>query len=297
MHQEHITNDYIITAVAFDGKVRVLIADSTETCGYAAKIHNTSPLASAALGRTLTAGVLMSRLLKNDTDSLTIQIKGDGPLGSIIVTADSKSNVKGYVDKPYVDLPLRKDGKLDVAAGVGKGYLHVIKNLGLKEPYSGLVNLISGEIAEDMAYYFSLSEQVNSAVSLGVLINTDNTVAKAGGFIIQLLPGHDEKCISFLEEQLSSLPPMTRLLSEGNDCEAIMDRIFQGQDIKILTKAPCRYLCGCSRDKMERNLISLGKKELITLSEDDDSIELVCHFCNEKYIFTKDELKEIIARF
>lgn len=286
-------DDYVISALALDDKVRVFIAITTNTCGHATKVHNLMPVPTAALGRTLTAGVLMSCLLKNDSDSLTIQIKGDGPIGRIVVCSDNKSNVRGYVDNPYVDLPVRKDGKLDVSGGVGKGILNVIRDVGLKEPYGGYVELVSGEIAEDLAYYFTVSEQTNSAISLGVLVNTDGSVLNSGGFIIQLLPGYTEETVNFLEQRLATLPSFTSLLSEGLNCEMILDRIFEGTDVNILAKRPCQFNCNCSREKMERNLISLGVKDLTDIAN-DESVELVCHFCNTKYVFTQDEIKQLL---
>ena len=307
-------HDNVITGLALNDKVRVIVANTTELVRKARDLHCLSNVATAALGRTLTGAVLMSRTLKNESDLLTIQIKGDGPLGGIVTTCDYNSNVKGYVYNPEVELPIREtDGKLDVGGAVGhSGQLQVVKSLGLKEPYVGLVNLISGEIAEDLAYYYASSEQVNSIVALGVVINKDNEVEVGCGYMIQLMPGADEECIRYLEDVSMLLPSVSQLFEEcDGDCETVLERLFpkfavfnddgtfaedkENINYRILNKSVCAYECDCSRERMERNLMSLGKKELTELAEEQETTELVCHFCNKKYEFTSKQLMELIS--
>ncbi len=290
--------DYIVTATAAGGTVRVFAAVTTTMVKEAKHTHGLSPLASAALGRTLTAGALMSKLLKGKKDTLTIQIKGDGPLGGIIVVSDVDANVRGYVHNPYVELPLNEYGKFDVASGVGKkGYMNVIKDLGLKEPYIGFVDLISGEIGEDLAYYFASSEQVPSVVALGVLVNQDGSIANAGGYIIQLMPGADDQLISYIENTICSIPSISNLLSYGETPETILDIIFGEKDLKIIDTSPCSYSCNCSRERMERGIVSLGSKEICGIIDEQHGAELQCHFCNSKYQFSEQDLKDILESF
>jgi len=287
--------DYIVTATAADAKVRAFAAATTSMVEYAQKIHQLSPTGTAALGRTLTAAAIMSRMLKGPRDTLTIQIKGDGPLGGIIAVTDTEANVRGYVYNPEVDLPLNQMGKIDVSGAIGgEGYLNVIKDLGLKEPYIGYVNLVSGEIAEDIAYYFTKSEQVPSAVALGVLVDRDWSVISAGGFIIQLLPGAGEEIIEHLEEKLKSIPPVTTLLYEGKTPEQILELLLGEKGLEVLEKSPCEFFCNCSRERMERNLLSLGRKEIADIIQEQHGAELQCHFCNSKYDFSEDELMKLI---
>lgn len=287
--------DYIIRATAAEGTVRAFVAVTTHMVKEALQIHGLSPIASAALGRTMTAAAMMARTLKGDKDTLTIQIKGDGPLGGLVVVTDSSSNVRGYVYNPEVDLPLNKAGKLNVSGALGHGYLNVIKDLRLKEPYVGYVDLVSGEIAEDLVYYFAYSEQVPSVVSLGVLVNADESIANAGGFIIQLLPDADEEISAFLENKIREIPSVTKLLSEGKSPEEILELVLGEKNLKISSKDPCRFLCNCSRERMERNLISLGKKDILDIIEEQGEAELQCHFCNTKYQFSKEELMNLIT--
>lgn len=287
-------NDYVVRATAANNSIRALAAVTTGIAGEAADLHGLSPVASAALGRTLTAAVLMSGLLKGEKDTITIQIKGNGPLGGIIVVCDSRANVRGYVHNPHVDLPLNEAGKFDVAAAVGRdGYLNVIKDLGLKEPYIGNVKLVSGEIAEDVAYYFASSEQVPSAVSLGVLIDTDCSVLCAGGFLIQLLPDAEAEVIDFLEARLRSVPPVSGMLQEGKSPEQILEMLLGERGLEIVDKYPCSYKCTCSRERMEKGLISLGKDEILDMAKEQHGAELTCHFCNKKYHFSEDELQRL----
>jgi molecular chaperone Hsp33 len=283
--------DYILRATACDGTIRAVAAVTTNMVREAQNIHGLTPVASAALGRTMTAAALMSRFLKGSKDTLTIQIKGDGPLGGIVVVTDSDANVRGYVNNPLVYLPLNEMGKLDVAGAVGRtGYLNVIKDMGLKEPYIGYVDLVSGEIAEDITYYFAYSEQTPSVVALGVLTNSTDIISASGGFIIQLMPGVDEGAIDMIEGKLASLPAVTTLLSEGKTPEDILNMILEGKNLKIVEKAGCRYRCNCSRERMERNIMSLGKKELVSIANEQHGAEAQCHFCNSKYWFTEQEL-------
>lgn len=285
--------DHIVRAIAAEGAIRAFAAVTTNIVREAGNIHRSSGVATAALGRTLTAAAIMARMSKSERDQLTIQIKGDGPLGGIIAVSDSSSNVRGYVYNPEVYLPLNGSGKFDVSGAVGKGYLNVIKDFGLKEPYIGYVDLVSGEIGEDIAYYFAFSEQIPSVVSLGVLIAPDGSVINAGGFIIQLMPGADEGLVEYLENRISVTPSVTSLLSEGKSPEGILNELLGEKQPEITERYPCRYVCNCSRDRMERNLLSLGRKELLSLAEEQHGAELQCHFCNRRYSFTEAEITDL----
>jgi len=289
-------SDYIVRATAAEGAIRAFAAVTTRMVGEAASIHNLSPVASAALGRTMTAAAIMSRMrLTSEEDALTIQIKGNGPLGGIVVASDYESNVRGYVYNPDVDIPLNSMGKLDVGGAVGKvGYMNVIMDLGLKEPYIGYVDLVTGEIGDDVAYYFAKSEQTPSIVALGVLVDVDGSILNAGGYIVQLMPGAGDDIIDYLEEKIRTLAPVTKLLSEGKTPEDILEMLFGEKSLKIAEKSPCRFVCNCSRERMERNLISLGRDELADMIEEQHGAELQCHFCNKKYYFSEEELKSLI---
>lgn len=287
--------DHIVRAVAADGGIRAFAAVTTGLVQKAHELHGTSAVASAALGRTLTAAAMMSRMFKNEKDVLTIQIKGDGPLGGIVVVSDYNSNVRGYAHNPSVYLPLNSAGKLDVAAAVGKsGYINVIKDLGLKEPYIGYVELISGEIGEDLAYYFAASEQVPTVVALGVLIAPDESVITAGGYIIQLMPGADEGLAEYLEDKVFLADSITYMLSEGLEPASILDKLLGEKGLQITDTVPCNYVCNCSRERMERNLIALGEKEIVEIAEEQHEAELQCHFCNKKYHFSEEELRGLL---
>ncbi len=287
--------DYIIRASAAGGTIRAFAAVTTQLVEEARKTHNASGLATAALGRTLTAIAIMSKMSKSEKDVLTIQIKGDGPLGGIVAVADADANVRGYVFDPSVELPLNSQGKFDVSGGVGKkGYLNVIRDLGMKEPYVGYVELYTGEIGEDIAYYYAFSEQVPSVVSLGVLVAPDGAVANAGGYIIQLMPGAEEGAVEALESKVASLKPVTTLFEEGKSPEEVLELILGEMDLEITEKYPCKYVCNCSRERMERNLISLGAKDILEMAQEQHGAELQCHFCNEKYYFTEEELMNLI---
>lgn len=287
--------DYIVRATAAEGQVRAFAATTKELVETAREHHNTSPVATAALGRLLTAGAMMGSMMKNETDMLTLQVRGDGPLGGITVTADSKGDVKGYVNNPDVMLP-PKNGKLDVGGAVGIGLLQVIKDMGLKEPYSGQTILVSSEIAEDLTYYFANSEQVPSSVGLGVLMEKDNTVKQAGGFIIQLMPFTSDEVIDRLEAKLSNVKSVTALLDAGMAPEQILEELLGEFGVEINEKIPTGYQCDCSRERIEKALISLGKKELEDMIHDGETIEVGCQFCNKKYPVTVEELKSLLAR-
>ncbi len=286
--------DQIVRATAASGGVRAFAAVTTGIVQEAHKIHGTSGVASAALGRTLTAAAMMARMFKSEKDVLTIQIKGNGPLGGIIAVSDYQANVRGYVYNPEVYLPLNETGKFDVASAVGKeGYLNVIKDLGLKEPYVGYVDLVSGEIGEDLAYYYAYSEQIPTVVSLGVLVAPDESIIAAGGYIIQLMPGAEESLVEFIEEKVLLTDSITYMLSEGLDASAVLERLLGEKELEITETLQCKYLCNCSRDRMERNLISLGAKELLEMAEEEHGAELQCHFCSKKYYFNEEELKAL----
>lgn len=286
-------NDYIIRVTAAEGTIRAFATVSTELVEEARKVHGLSPIATVVLGRTLTAAAMMSKMLKGEKDKLTIQIKGDGPIGGIIVAADSNADVRGYVYNPVVNLPLNERGKLDIRTAMGYGHINVIKDMGLREPYIGFSDLVSGEIADDLTYYFATSEQVPSTVALGELVDV-NGVKAAGGFIIQLMPGTEEEIIEKLEERLIGFPPISKLLSEEKTPEQILELLLDGMNPKVIEKVPCRFKCNCSRDRMERNLISIGKKDLLEILEDGKGAELQCHFCNTKYNFTHEDMEELI---
>ena len=289
-------NDYIIRATAANDQIRAFAAVTTNMVETAREHHNTSPVATAALGRLLTAGAMMGSMMKGEKDVLTFQIKAGGPLQGITVTADSQGNVKGYVGNPDVCIPANSKGKLDVAGAVGPGFLTVIKDMGLKEPYSGQVMLQTCEIAEDLTYYFATSEQVPSAVGLGVLMNKNNTVRQAGGFIVQLMPFAEEEVISRLEQNVQKINSVTNLLEEGHTPESLLERVLEGFDVQINEKTDTRFHCNCSKEKVEKALISIGRKELNEMIQEGKPIEMNCHFCNTNYNFTVEELKEILRR-
>lgn len=286
----------ILRAVDPEGLIRVSFLDSKDIVNTAQKIHNTSPVALAALGRTLTMTAFLGSMLKSPDDKVTVYIKGDGPLSGIVATSDGCGMVKGYVYNPLVDLPLNKQGKLAVGAAIGKGYLSISKDLGLKEPYMGSVPLVTGEIAEDFTYYFAKSEQTPTAIALGVLVDTDLSAKEAGGFILQLMPNADDETARKIEENVRSLPPVTEMLSQGMTGEEIIKKAAAGFEMKFLDSADYEYRCDCSREKIERALISLGRKELEDIIETDGKAELTCQFCPKVYRLNKEELKELLAK-
>lgn len=287
--------DYIVRTTAAEGQIRAFAAVTKDTVEEARRRHGTSPVATAALGRLLTAGAIMGSMMKNDTDMLTLQIRGDGPLGGITVTADSHANVKGYVLNPDVMLP-PKNGKLDVGGAVGIGLLTVIKDMGLKEPYSGQTILVTSEIAEDLTYYFANSEQVPSSVGLGVLMDKDNTVKCAGGFIIQLMPFAENKTIDQLEENLKKVTSVTKLLDDGYTPQQLLEELLGGMGLEITDTMPARFYCNCSKERVEQAVVSIGKKDIEEMIKEGKDIEVKCHFCNTAYKYTIDELKEILKR-
>lgn len=289
-------SDYIIRATAANSQIRAFAAVTTETVETARKAHNTSPVATAALGRLLTGGAMMGVMMKGEKDILTLQIHAGGPLQGITVTADSRGRVKGYVGNPNVCIPANSKGKLDVAGAVGVGFMNVIKDMGLKEPYLGQVALQTSEIAEDLTYYFATSEQVPSSVGLGVLMNKDNTVRQAGGFIVQLMPFADEAVISKLEENVGKINSVTNLLEEGHTAESLLEAVLEGFDIEINDRVPTEFYCNCSKERVEKALVSIGRKDLNELIQEGKEVEMNCHFCNTNYTFSVEELKEILRR-
>ncbi|MBA2940974.1 Hsp33 family molecular chaperone HslO [Paenibacillus sp. CGMCC 1.16610] len=284
--------DYLIRGTALQGRVRAFAVQTTDLTDELSRRHQTTPTATAALGRTAAAGLLLGAMLKGE-EHLIIQVKGDGPIGQIVVDANAKGEVRGYVDNPLVDPPLKANGKLDVAAAVGTdGFLYITKDLGLKEPYKGSTPIISGELAEDFTYYFAKSEQTPSAVALGVLVNTDHTILAAGGFVIQLLPGLSDQEISEIEEMLSRIPSFTTMLGSGLTLEGILQTVLPS--FQTLDQMDVMFRCKCSRERIESTLISLGKAELQEILDDEGFAEVVCHFCNEAYRFDEEDLQRMI---
>ena len=285
--------DYMIRAIAADKQIRAFAVTGRELVEKAREAHGTAPVATAALGRTMCGALMMSDMLKNEKDLLTLQFAGDGPLGKIVVTADHNGNVKGYVDNPLVVLPLKPDGHLNVGGAVGKGTLTVIRDLDLKNSYNGQIPIYSGEIAEDLTHYFAESEQIPSSVGLGVLVDTDMTVRQAGGFIVQLMPFAKEETIVKLEENLKAFGYVTDRMEEGATPEIMLQKVLEGFDVEITEKIPVQFKCNCSRERVEAALMLLGKKELTEMIDDGNEIELSCHFCGAKYTFSTDELVRI----
>ncbi len=286
--------DYIVGALAAGQQIRAFGCTTRELVEEARGLHNTSPVMSAALGRMLTAAAMMGSMMKGENDILTMQIKSAGPAKGITVTADSNADVKGYAIVPDVVIPAKPNGKLDVSGAVGPGTLRVIKDLGLKEPYVGEVDLQTGEIAEDITYYFAASEQIPSSVGLGVLMNKDNTVRQAGGFIIQLMPDATDECIEKLEENIKRIPSVTEMLDSGDTPEDMIKRVLEGFDVEFTGRKECAYRCNCSRERLERVLLSLGRKELDSMIAEGKPVETCCSFCNSKYVFTPDELEALL---
>ena len=287
--------DYIVRATAGGGQVRAFAATTRELVEEARVRHNTSPVATAALGRLLTAGTMMGSMMKNDTDVLTLQIKADGPLAGITVTADANGNVKGYVENPDVVIP-PKNGKLDVGGAVGIGLLNVIKDMGLKEPYVGQTILVTSEIAEDLTYYFANSEQVPSSVGLGVLMNKDNTVRCAGGFIVQVMPFVTDEVLNRLEDNIKKISSVTSMLDAGDTPEQILGHVLEGLDMVVTDTLDTKFACNCSHERIEKAIISVGKKDIQEMIDAGEDVEVKCHFCNTAYKFTVDELKDILKR-
>ena len=288
--------DYIVRAMAANNQVRAFAATTRDVVERARAAHGTSPVATAALGRLLTAGSLMGSMMKNDKDVLTIKIQCDGPIKGLTVTADVHGNVKGFVEEPMVILPASEKGKLDVAKALGLGVLSVIKDMGLKEPYVGDTILTTSEIAEDLTYYFATSEQVPSSVGLGVLMEKDNTVKQAGGFIIQVMPFVEDEVLDKLEANIAKLEPVTSMLDKGMTPEQILETVLEGMDIEFTDTMPTQFQCNCSKERVEKALISIGRKDIQEMIDDGKEIEMHCHFCNTSYQFTVEELKEILKK-
>ncbi|MBP3816586.1 MAG: Hsp33 family molecular chaperone HslO [Firmicutes bacterium] len=284
--------DYLIRGTAANLMVRAFAVDATETVEEARRRHDTSPVITAALGRLLAAGAMMGSAMKGEDDLLTLVIRSDGPAKGLTVTANSKGEVKGYPQVPQVEIPLKAKGKLDVGGALGPGTLTIIMDLGLKEPYSGQIELQTGEIGDDIAYYYTKSEQTPSAVGLGVMVEKDLSVKHAGGFMIQLMPDATEDVISVLETKLAKMPPITTLMEEGKTPEEILMYILEGLDPEITDKAPVCFRCNCSHDRMLQALATLKKSDIQELIDEGEDLEVVCHFCNTKYAIGIDELKE-----
>ncbi len=286
-------SDYIVRATAADSQIRAFAITSKTMVETARQAHNTSPVVTAGLGRLLSAGAMMGTMMKGEKDLLTLQIKGGGPLKGMTVTANAQGYVKGYPEESQVILPANAQGKLDVGGAVGNGILHVIKDMGLKEPYVGQTVLQTGEIAEDLTYYFATSEQVPSAVGLGVLMNKENTVKQSGGFIIQLMPFTDEEVIERLEKKISEIKSVTEMLEEGMTPEDILEEILGDLQLVITDVMETGFRCDCSKERVARALATIGKKDMDEMIADNEPIEVKCHFCNTEYRFGVDELKEI----
>ena len=285
--------DYVIRATAAEGQIRAFAATTRDLTETARQAHNTSPVATAALGRLMTAAVMMGYDMKGEDDLLTLKIQGDGPIGGLVVTADSKGEVKGYAFNPGVMLPPNDKGKLDVGGALGIGVLSVIKDMGLKEPYVGQIALQTGEIAEDLTYYFATSEQVPSAVGLGVLVDVDGSVKQAGGFIIQLMPFTEDAVIDALEQKIAQIASVTEMLEKGMTPEMILEEILGEMKLEINDTMPVAFRCDCSKERVAKALASLSRKDLDDLIKDEEPIEVKCHFCNENYVFSPDDLREI----
>lgn len=289
-------SDYIVRATAADAQIRAFACTARDTVETARQAHNTSPVITAALGRLLCAGAMMGSMLKGEKDLLTLQIRGEGPVRGLTVTADANGNVKGYPIVPDVILPANAIGKLDVAGALGAGTLTVIKDMGLKEPYSGQVELQTGEIAEDITYYFAASEQVPSCVGLGVLMEKNNTVKQAGGFIIQLMPFAEEEVIQKLEENIKNLKSVTTMLDEGNSPRQILEIVLEGLDVQVTDTLPAAFRCDCSKERVERALISIGRRDLQEMIDEGKEVEVGCQFCGKKYVFRVGELRDLYGK-
>ena len=287
-------NDYIVRATAGNGSIRAFAATTRDLVQHAREVHHTSPVASAALGRMLTAAAMMGTMLKGDKDLLTLQVRGEGPLQGIVVTSDSKAQVKGYVFNPGVEVPDLIPGKLNVSGAIGAGHMSIIKDIGMREPYAGKIELVTGEIAEDLTYYFAQSEQTPSAIGLGVLVETDTSIRSAGGFIIQLLPDATDEMIDRLEKKLATIPYVSDLLDMGATPEDILQMILGDFDLKIMDKIPTTFYCNCTRERVEKALISIGKDELEKIIREDKKANLHCHFCSKEYDFNEEQLVALL---
>ncbi len=290
-----MNGDYLIRATAAGETVRAFAIRSTEMAAVARETHRTLPVVTAALGRLLSAGAMMGSMMKGENDKLTLQMKGDGPIGMLTVTADSHGNIKGFPANPAVDIPRKYAGKLDVGGAIGKGVLTVIMDLGLKEPYNGQVEIQTGEIGDDLAYYFTVSEQTPSAVGLGVMVDTDSSVRHSGGFIIQIMPDASEETISAIEEKVNGAPSVTSMMEDGLVPEDILEYYLGGLGLHINGKLPVRFYCDCSKEKVGRALATISTSDLQEIINDGEEIEVKCYFCNSAYTFGIDELREIMG--
>ena len=286
----------LIRCITSDGCVTAMAVDSTDIVNKAAELHQTSAVVSAALGRLLTAASMMGNMLKGERDSITLRVDGDGPIGAVVAVADSKGNVKGYAVNNVVEIPLNAKGKLDVGGAVGQGNLYVLKDLGMKEPYNGVIPLVSGEIAEDITAYYAESEQIPTVCALGVLVNPDLSIKAAGGYIIQLLPTADDTVISKVENSIAGVKPVTTLMSEGMSIEDIVRDALSEFDVEVLDETEAEYRCDCSRERTERVLKAIGKEELEKLADEQEITEVSCHFCGKKYKFTADEVRKLASK-
>lgn len=289
-----MSQDYIVRATAAQQQLRVFAITSRDLVEQGRKIHNTSPVATAALGRLLTAGAMMGSMMKGNKDVLTLQIECGGPIGGVTVTADANANVKGYVNQPNVIIPANKDGKLDVSGAIGPGFLNVIRDIGMKEPYNGQVHLVSGEIAEDLTYYYATSEQIPSSVGLGVLLDKENFVKQAGGFIIQVMPFAEDEVIDKVEESLKHIHSVTSLLEQGMTPEDMLHHLLGDLDLKILDRMPAQYACNCSKERVAKAIASIGRADLEDMIQAGETIETNCQFCGSHYYFTTEELKSFL---
>lgn len=287
--------DYVIRALDKDKSIRIFIASTTNMVEEARNTHNTTPVATAALGRTLTATGIMGFMLKSEKHKTSLQFKGDGPLGTVLAVSNSRGEVKGYVGNPYVDLPIKDNGKLDVGSAVGKnGSITIIRDLGLKKPYIGKTNIVSGEIAEDLTYYFATSEQQPSSVALGVLVGKNLSVRASGGYIVQVLPNISEENLSKLENIINNVSPISTLIDRGLTPEEILKEVFGSFDMEIKEKRDIKFKCDCSRERLEGAIISLGEKEIKNIIEEDGKAEITCNFCNTAYDFNREELSRLV---
>lgn len=292
--RNHIMQDYLVRALGYNGQVRAFAVKTTETVGEAQRRHNTWPVVSAALGRSMTAGVMMGAMLKGE-DKLTVKIEGDGPIGPIIVDANAKGEVRGYASNPQVHFELNEQGKLDVRAGVGtSGFITIVKDLGMRDMFSGQSPIVSGEIAEDFTYYFAMSEQVPSSVGLGVLVNPDNTIKAAGGFILQLMPDCPDETITAIEEHLSTIEPVSKMIEKGYTPEQILEAVLGEGNVQVLSTLPVQFKCNCSKERFGAAIIGLGVDEIQEMIDEDGQAEAQCHFCLEQYTFDERELQGLI---
>jgi molecular chaperone Hsp33 len=288
-------SDYLVKALAYNGQVRAYAVNSTDTVGEAQRKHDTWPTASAALGRSISAGVMMGAMLKGE-NKLTIKVEGGGPIGAILVDSNAKGQVRGYVSNPHVHFDLNEHGKLDVRRAVGtSGTLSVVKDIGMRDHFSGQVPIVSGELGEDFTYYFVTSEQVPSSVGVGVLVNPDNSILASGGFILQLMPGTDDETITKIEERLAKIPPISKLIEKGLTPEEVLEEVLGEGEVKVLETMPVSFQCKCSKDRFANAIISLGENEIQDMIDEEGQAEAKCHFCNETYVFSGEELEELKA--